>query len=161
MCIKSVRGALQIETSTTLKSHEKVEFMSLIRRVTLRSVIENFIGSFFLDGWDFNFIEEYMEFQDILEDVTAKSAVMPRSLALPLLLWPFRRQRLKLENIILNRLEDTLPNIHKKQLGFWLAELHDFDLDEISQFIIGLLFAGMFTFVCFTCLNYVILKIID
>ena len=165
--IETVQSALQTETTGAAKSHvnnqqhkqSKVEFMMFIRKVTLRSVIEYFIGRFFLHDWkDFNFIEEYMKFQDDLEDSTAKSAVMPRKLALPLLLWPLKRRRLKLEHIIAKRLEDsipklkdTMPNISnsKEEIGFWLAAIkEDYSFGEIAHFIVGLLFAGKSTLIC-------------
>ena len=150
--INAARNSLRVELEAKSNGKKmKVEFMSFIRRVVLRAVIEVFIGQFFLDGWDeFNFIDEFMKFQDDLEDATAKSAVMPRMIALPLLLLPLKRRRLKLERIISRRLNDALP---ESGIGFWLAavldEGHDFDV--IAQFIIGLLFAGE---------NYIVLYLV-
>ncbi|KAL7527737.1 hypothetical protein ACHAXR_007601 [Thalassiosira sp. AJA248-18] len=141
--IEVLRNSLRIETSSLANQQQQVEFITLIRRVTLRAVIEYFIGSFFLDRWDFNFIEEFMKFQEELEDVTAKTAVMPRALALPLLLWPLRRRRLKLEQLITKRLEENLPKTSNEELGFWLvAARYSNCPGEVAHFIIGLLFAA-------------------
>lgn len=139
--IQSIGTALKQETE--LLSDKKTEFMKLIRRVLLRSTIDRFIGSFFLKDWKFDFIKSFMEFQDDLEDVTAKSVVMPKAVALPLLLWPKARRRLALQKIISKRLQETSA-LQKESSGFWLSEIvqDKHRVDEIAEFIVGLLFAG-------------------
>jgi cytochrome P450 len=150
--IQAVRNSLTMESassSTPKSGNKKVEFLSFVRRVILRASIERFIGSSFLDGWDdFSFIEVFMKFQDDLEDVTAKAAVMPQIIASPLLLSPLKRRRLNLQKVISKRLQticsigdDTTAS--KQHRGFWLAEIKDsYHPDEIAELIIGLLFAA-------------------
>jgi len=141
--IKSVKKSLQKEAFS--KEGQQVEFMKLIRRVTLRVSVEQFIGEFFLDNWedDFDFIEVFMKFQDDLEDATAKSVVMPDYVALPFLLWPLKRRRLQFQSRISQRLQHALTDMSPEQYGFWLAKVKDsYHPDEVSEFIVGLLFAG-------------------
>jgi hypothetical protein len=84
-----------------------------------------------------------MKFQDDLEDVTAKSVILPRFVSLPLLLWPLARRRQKLQEIIAKRLKSTNPP--SEDCGFWLKEVQTtHSLDEIAEFIVGLLFAGKY-----------------
>ena len=139
--IKSIKKALQLEI--TEKTTNQVEFMTLIRKVFLRAVIDQLISpDFVAEDWDFPFIEQFMAFQDDLEDATAKSAVLPRFLALTLFLWPIQRRRLKLQITISQRIHTILNN--GSTLGFWLNTIHKdgYSEDEISEFIVGLLFAA-------------------
>lgn len=147
--IQSIQRSLKYETALN-KESQKVDFMKFIRRVILRVSIEQFIGAFFLEEdecWEqegFDFIEVFMNFQDDLENVTAKSVVLPRAAARPLLLWPLKRRRHRLQQRISKRLEHVLKhNESLEKYGFWLADLKDkFHPDEIAELIVGLLFAG-------------------
>mmetsp|Transcript_30758 Transcript_30758/g.46643 ORF Transcript_30758/g.46643 Transcript_30758/m.46643 type:complete len:493 (+) Transcript_30758:79-1557(+) len=146
--IQSIQRSLKHETALN-KEPQKVDFMKFIRRVVLRVSIDQFIGAFFLEKdecWEdgFDFIEVFMNFQDDLEDVTAKSVVLPRAAALPLLLWPLKRRRHRLQQRISKRLEYVLKhNGSLEKYGFWLADLKDkFHPDEIAELIVGLLFAA-------------------
>lgn len=142
--IQSIRDALHCESSKLLESEKKnVDFMKFIRRVLLRTTIDRFIGPFFLDSWEFDFIDVFMKFQDDLEDVTAKSVLLPSFIALPLLLRPFARRREALQKIIAQRLRDTEPQ-QSKDSGFWLGAIRDsHSFENIAQLVVGLLFAGM------------------
>lgn len=140
--IMSIETAMQKETEQS--SGKKVDFMKLIRRVLLRTTIDRFIGCFFLEDWSFDFINSFMKFQDDLEDVTAKSVVIPRAVALPLFLWPLERRRLALQKTISKRLQETAA-AHKESWGFWLSEVQEnYRFDDIAEFIVGLLFAGTY-----------------
>jgi hypothetical protein len=68
------------------------------------------IGTSFLEGWDYDFLQSFMVFQDSLEDVTAKSVILPKPVALLLMLWPLQRKRLPLQRTIQStgRLEQIL-----------------------------------------------------
>ena len=49
-------------------------------------VIDTFIGLYLLEDWEYDSVDTFMEFQDNQEDINAKAAVMPQSLALTLFL---------------------------------------------------------------------------
>lgn len=139
LLIKSIQLALNTESKRLPPEKKNTDFMEFVRRVLLRTTIDRFIGSFFIDSWEFDFVDVFMKFQDDLEDVTAKSIVLPRFVALPLLLWPLARRRHKLQTIIAQRLKNTKP----ENCGFWLKEVQVcHSLDEIAELIVGLLFAG-------------------
>ncbi|CAJ1935269.1 unnamed protein product [Cylindrotheca closterium] len=149
LLIQSIRQALQVESTESKRIQPdakkyNADFMKFIRRVLLRTTIDRFIGSFFLDSWEnFDFIDVFMKFQDDLEDVTAKSVILPRFLSLPLLLWPLARRRQKLQITIAERLKKTKPDA--KDCGFWLNEVQTtrtHSIDDIAEFIVGLLFAA-------------------
>ena len=130
------------------------DFLQWIRRIMLRVTIEQMIGTAFLDQWDENktggisFLDEFMSFQDALEDVTAKSVVLPKWLALLTMLWPLQKRRERFQSTIATHLTSILSkhaNDHRDEqyLGFWLnALLSEYSVDDISEFIIGLLFAA-------------------
>eukprot|EP00980_Cylindrotheca_fusiformis_P009840 scaffold2177_cov115-Cylindrotheca_fusiformis.AAC.5 len=137
---QSIQSAMQDEVESSLG--KKTEFMKLVRRVLLRTTIDQFIGSFFLKDWKIDFITKFMKFQDDLEDVTAKAVVMPRVVALPLFLWPLARRRVALQQKISKRLQET-SSLHHESSGFWLSDVKDkHHLDEIAELIVGLLFAA-------------------
>lgn len=146
--LTAIRKALQVETPGG--GARNVDFFHTIRRVTLRSTVEVMIGTAFLHGWDeFDFVSEFMAFQDALEDVTAKSVVLPRPLALVAMLWPLQRRRLALQKTIEGRLttilakEEDPKDEEDGRIGFWLQAVRsDHEVWEISEFIVGLLFAA-------------------
>ncbi|KAL7548474.1 hypothetical protein ACHAWF_011754 [Thalassiosira exigua] len=144
--VGAIRKALREETSRVQpgRVEQEVEFMWLVRRAMLRAVLDQFVGSFFLNGWEeIDFVGKFMRFQDDLEDATAKSAVMPRWLALPLLLRPLEKRRQGIERIIAARLRHAAGKPGELKPGFWLEITRgSYGIDEIAHFIVGLLFAG-------------------
>jgi sterol 14-demethylase len=141
--IVAIESALEQEVAASDRKHQ-VEFFQLVRRVVLRATIDRMISPVFLSSWDFKFLDEFMSFQDTLEDVTAKSVVLPRWLALPALLWPLQRRRETLQAKIAVHLKDNiLKSSNPQPLGFWLQELHGSHSPEaIAEYIVGLLFAA-------------------
>jgi cytochrome P450 len=133
-----------------------VELFHFTRRVMLRTTIDVLIGSAFLQDWnDFDFLQEFMKFQDTLEDVTAKSVILPKPLALVWMLWPLQRKRIQLQGIIQTRLDTILSKkatnniVHDdddddNSIGFWLQAVLEqgYDHASIAEFIVGLLFAA-------------------
>jgi cytochrome P450 len=154
-CCSELSSSTTSGTATGF-SKSRVNFLNTIRRVLLRATVEVMIGKAFLDGWDnFDFISEFMSFQDSLEDVTAKSVVLPRPLALVTMLWPFQRRRLALQKTIEGRLklmygnnknDDGGDDDDDMKKGFWLRAIeadHNYiDMGTISELIVGLLFAA-------------------
>ena len=140
---------------------KKCEFFHWMRRVMLRTTIDVMIGKAFLqlenqgDGVDdVDFMDTFMQFQDTLEDVTAKAVVLPRIIALNCFLLPLERRRQQLQKVIEKRLEHILQQKPKhgdysksiNSIGFWLQEAliddKQYSLADISEFIVGLLFAA-------------------
>ncbi|VEU34013.1 unnamed protein product [Pseudo-nitzschia multistriata] len=146
----SIRGAMEKElavasSAATAGSGVKVEFLGFLRRVMLRASVEMFLGKAFLAGWTgFDFLEEFVGFQDTLEDVTAKAAVLPRWFALVALLWPLGRKRETLQRVIEKRLEAVLGMDGDNDAGFWLEAVlaQGVPVSDVAEFVVGLLFAA-------------------
>lgn len=147
MWLKSLEKSLSIEveiSTTATTDNKKYDLLPLLRRVFLRAVISHMISPDFLENWTFPFLQEYMEFQDILEEATAKAVVLPRWIALPAFLWPVQRRRHKLQQTIVKRLHE----LQKQQqdpssMGYWWEDVKDHhSTDEIAELIVGLLFAA-------------------
>jgi hypothetical protein len=135
--MEQLQQVLYLETS----ERHCHDFFQLLRRVVLRSVIELMIAPTFLEGYP-TFLDEFMSFQDQLEDVTAKSVVLPRWIALPAMLWPLEKRRLKLQTKIEARLHSLLLDENVKK-GFWLEQiLETQEIPIISELVVGLLFAA-------------------
>jgi cytochrome P450 len=135
--VKSLRASLETETA----GGSSFELFHLIRRVVLRSSIDRMVSPEFLDGFPL-FLDDFMGFQDQLEDVTPKAVILPRWIALPGMLWPVKRRREKLQVKIAKRLDDLLAT-SSPSLGFWLAELHSkYSTKDIAEYMVGLLFAA-------------------
>mmetsp|Transcript_14022 Transcript_14022/g.35280 ORF Transcript_14022/g.35280 Transcript_14022/m.35280 type:complete len:493 (+) Transcript_14022:34-1512(+) len=136
-----IQDAMELEVGNT---NDKVDFLHFTRRVILRATIEVFVGKSFLRDWKtYDFMKEFMDFQDTLEDVTAKVVVVPRPLALVGMLWPLQKRREKMQLVMQERLEQVLKE-SKEDIGFWLKEVlaQDIPTADIAEYIVGLLFAG-------------------
>mmetsp|Transcript_27444 Transcript_27444/g.30793 ORF Transcript_27444/g.30793 Transcript_27444/m.30793 type:complete len:513 (-) Transcript_27444:925-2463(-) len=143
--LSAMKEAIQIET----KLDNEIDFFHVIRRVMLRAAVEVFIGKCFLRDWkNYDFLKEFMDLQDSIEDVTAKAVVLPKYLALVALLWPLQRRREALQLVIKQRLEKVLQRNQTAQndvdVGFWLREVRSrkIEISDIAEYIVGLLFAG-------------------
>jgi len=150
----SIQEAMNKELIICDGNNSKVDFFHLIRRVMLRAVVEMFIGKVFLRDWtSYDFLKEFMDFQDTLEDVTAKVVILPRWLALVAMLWPLQRRRERMQLVIQERLENVLQKKGKlsndtdnddPDVGFWLRDIlrKKHPISDIAEYIVGLLFAG-------------------
>lgn len=94
------------------------DFFGFIRRIIFISVVSEFLGTTLIQTYNDNgatgssdFVSEFMQFQDSVEDATAKSAVLPLWLSLPICLWSCARRR----EVIVSKLENCL-----KQM--WLSD---------------------------------------
>jgi cytochrome P450 len=135
--VESLRSSMELETGDG--SH--FELFQLIRRVVLRASIDRMVSPEFLNGFS-DFLDDFMSFQDCLEDVTAKAVILPRWIALPGLLMPVQRRREKLQTKIVKRLDELLAT-SSPRIGFWLAELYPkHSTKDIAEYIVGLLFAA-------------------
>lgn len=126
--------AIEIEVGKS-NSNIKDLFM-MFRCVYLRVSIDLLVGSEFL-FYNESFLDKYINFQDHLEDATANAVVMPSILAIPFILMPVKRKRLKLQESI----KSTIKNLEDK--GVWLEELikQEYSQDEIAELLVGMLFA--------------------
>ena len=145
----TIRDAMQKEFGVHDDGSHKFDFFHLVRRVMLRATIEVFVGKAFLRDWtSYNFLTEFMAFQDELEDVTAKVVVVPRPLALVAMLWPLQRRRERMQLVMQERLEKVLKSKENGgsdgDRGFWLREVlaQNIPISDIAEYIVGLLFAG-------------------
>ncbi|CAB9525049.1 expressed unknown protein [Seminavis robusta] len=87
-----------------------------------------------------------MIFQDKVEDATAKAAVLPRFLALPLCLWPTQAARRQLQQSLAAILQQEIWNHHgsKDSMGPWAQTYLEEGTspERAAEHLIGLIFAG-------------------
>jgi sterol 14-demethylase len=118
------------------------DFLQLVRRVIMRATVERLLGLTFLEHGGPQFVTDFSEFQDALEDATAKAAVLPRWIALPACLWPVKKRRLMLQTKIVAILKRVFQD-KESVLGLWLETVkEDQSVEEIAELIVGLLFAA-------------------
>ncbi|CAM9552758.1 unnamed protein product, partial [Heterosigma akashiwo] len=115
----------------------------LVRRCVLQAMVNVLIGScIFLEDSKSKLVEEVMQFQDRVEDATAKAAVLPGLIALPLVLWPCALARRNLQQ----KLAKQIVASQDTQTGWgpWLRVLNGNGAapSEIAELIIGLIFAA-------------------
>mmetsp|Transcript_2603 Transcript_2603/g.5647 ORF Transcript_2603/g.5647 Transcript_2603/m.5647 type:complete len:556 (-) Transcript_2603:240-1907(-) len=155
-----IREAMEVELLTrgdnTGTGKTTIDFFHVIRRIMLRAAVEMYIGKAFLRGWTtYDFLQEFTEFQDAIEDVTAKAAVLPKWFSLMAMLWPLQRRREALQRVVAERLEGVLKqnlslgneaknDCHHGDIGFWLREIlsQKIPISDVAEFIVGLLFAA-------------------
>ena len=117
------------------------------RRCVLRATLDQFVSPFLLQE-DPQLLNALMIFQDMVEDATAKAAVLPRWVSLPLCLWPTEKARKVLQHRIA-RLLQTMWNKASDDpscciLGPWSKTyMEEQTLPELAaEHLIGLIFAA-------------------
>ena len=149
----------QPKCNTNIGTIKVPDLFHFVRRILLRVTMERFVGREAV--LEPNLLEEFMTFQDALEDATAQAAVLPRPIALVAFLWPVQRKRLALQRRIANVLRKyyckadsdtetpTSTNADNTdgttRIGFWLQEILNegkHSIEDISEYIVGLLFAA-------------------
>lgn len=147
---EALRRSFREEVGTSV-APVRCDLLHTVRRAVLRTTVEVMVGGAFLKGWtEFDFLGEFMSFQDALEDVTAKAVVLPRWLALVAMLRPFQRRRLVLQRKIEGRLRTVLGQhgeADENGIGFWLRDVlragpERRDLSDVAEYVVGLLFAA-------------------
>ena len=103
------------------------DFVALVRRCVLRCVIERLFGTAVLRAAGESFLDAFMEFQDAVEDATAKAAVLPRRVALLLILAPVQARRA----VVSGRLAAAIEAAWQGSEG-WGPWLHTFRGDAVS-----------------------------
>lgn len=159
--LQVIRRALKTEVQKTVEQQrrnmskhkndeEGIDFFLLMRRVFLRAAIERMISPDLLTDWEFAFMDEFMTFQDAIENAVTKTVVLPHWLALPLFLKPVQRLRERLERVLRQRLEQIIvvepsSSTSTNRLGFWLDEVYNnqkMPIEDIAHYIISLLFSA-------------------
>ena len=132
---ESAEAGLDAELTT---GKEVPDLLAAIRGAVLRAVLSRLIGGGILERGGSELVDAIVEFQDGVEEATAAAAVLPRWLALPLILWPAARRRRRLEKRIAAALEgDGVP-------GPWATAFGERGLPAAiaAEFAVGLLFAA-------------------
>ena len=118
---------------------EVPDLLAAIRGAVLRAVLARLIGGGILERGGKELVDAIVAFQDGVEEATAAAAVLPRWLALPMILWPAARRRRRLETRIAAALEggDGAP-------GPWATAFGERKLPAsiAAEFAVGLLFAA-------------------
>lgn len=128
------------------------DFFTLVRRCMLRAMLHCLVGPAFAAAGGAEFVSDFIKFQDAVENATAQAAVLPRALALPMVLWPCAVRRRGLAKRV-QRLMDVAFECATsgrrgpvQKLGPWLEAIRDPSLGlsraEGAQLIISLLFAA-------------------
>ena len=138
--IAHLAQALEAGLDAELTTGEEVpDLLAAIRGAVLRAVLSRLIGGGILERGGSELVDAIVKFQDGVEEATAAAAVLPRWLALPLILWPAARRRRRLEKRIAAALEggDGVP-------GPWATAFGERGLPAAiaAEFSVGLLFAA-------------------
>jgi hypothetical protein len=137
--IAELAKALEAGLDAELAGKEVPDLLAAIRGAVLRAVLARLIGGGILERGGKDLVDAIVKFQDGVEEATAAAAVLPRWLALPLILWPAARRRRRLEKRIAAALEggEGTP-------GPWATAFGERKLPAsiAAEFSVGLLFAA-------------------
>ena len=138
--IAHLAQALEAGLDAELTTGEEVpDLLAVIRGAVLRAVLSRLIGGGILERGGKELVDAIVQFQDGVEEATAAAAVLPRWLALPLILWPAARRRRRLEKRIAAALEGG-----DGERGPWATAFGERGLPSsiAAEFAVGLLFAA-------------------
>ena len=112
----------------------------LVRRCILRASLDVLVSPDLLRR-DPSLLTALMSFQDSVEDATAKAAVLPRFISLPLCLWPMALSRKRLARRLRRLMEGITESMDR---GPWLRAFHSEQTspEDAADFVIGLVFAA-------------------
>jgi len=136
--IAELAVALDEGLDAELTGKEVPDLLAAIRGAVLRAVLARLIGGGVLERGGADLVDAIVDFQDGVEEATAAAAVLPRWLALPLILWPAARRRRRLEKRIAAALGGDGPP------GPWATAFGERKLPAAiaAEFSVGLLFAA-------------------
>ena len=141
----------QPDMSVPLVRRRVPDFFTLVRRCMLRAMLHCLVGPAFAAAGGAQFVSEFIKFQDAVENATAQAAVLPRVVALPLVLWPCAVRRRALTKRVRSLMGIAFEcasgqNEPSHKLGPWLEAIRDpsigLSTDDGAQLIISLLFAA-------------------
>ena len=130
------------------------DLFGLVRASVLRCQMERLLGVPILiaAGHEhgaparMGFVKTFMEFQDAIEHATAMAALLPRALALPLVLWPVARRRRRLVARLAQAIDEADKLTELAALGSWYRSMRGrspaLSSLEIAELATGLLFAS-------------------
>ena len=129
------------------------DVFQLVRRVVLRTSLDSFVSLTLLENYNeaATLLNEIMEFQDAVEDATAKAAVLPQWFALPFILKPVERKRRRLVEKLGKLLEpclhtqtSTSDHKEKEQHGPWMHHFiqQENSPEDAANLVLGLMFAA-------------------
>ena len=129
------------QEETTAFHHD--DLFVLMRRCMLRAMMTYMIAPNILSGENVKFLDDFMQYQDCVEDATAKAAVLPRFVSVPLVLRPVQQQRLELTAQLAKMIEQLYSNSDER-VGPWLTAFQKDDIgaQEAAELTIGLMFAA-------------------
>lgn len=117
------------------------DVLGLVRRCMLRAMIERLLGPALLLEAGASLIDDFMAFQDALEEAIAQASVLPRALSLPLALWPVGWRR----RALVARLGAAVGRAREADgHGPWLRAFRAAALppSACGELVVGLLFAA-------------------
>jgi cytochrome P450 len=123
-----------------------MDFFAFSRRCVLRATLDEFLSPLLLLK-DPQLLEAFMIFQDMVEDTTAKAAVLPRFVSLPSCLWPTEKARKVLQQRISKLLQSIWEDASIREspnLGPWCRTYleEETPAELAAEHIIGLIFAS-------------------
>eukprot|EP00592_Proboscia_alata_P002184 CAMPEP_0194384220 /NCGR_PEP_ID=MMETSP0174-20130528/72643_1 /TAXON_ID=216777 /ORGANISM="Proboscia alata, Strain PI-D3" /LENGTH=527 /DNA_ID=CAMNT_0039171199 /DNA_START=9 /DNA_END=1592 /DNA_ORIENTATION=+ len=147
--LESLKQAFRAELNFDKSSEPSIivsDFLQMIRRCVFRAMIDRLLGCEMLRLVDEDgFVEKFMMFQDKLEDATVQAAVLPKIIAIPLVLMPVSRDRLKLQRILSGMVEKCwLVEPSNVRNGPWINAFRRVNMtsSKAAELIVGLLFAA-------------------
>ena len=133
------------------------DFIQAVRRVAFHAVVHHMVGPAVHEAYDHpagerkdrSFMDDFMAFQDGLEEATAKGVTLPRAVAVALVWGPVKRRRAEIARRLARAIDEASAADRGRNFtsraGVWLrASLEDASLDSArrAELIIGLLFAA-------------------
>jgi cytochrome P450 len=143
--LRALHTAFQLEFSAAASSGGIVQdFLHLVRRCVLRSIICRLLGEAVMCRLPSDFIDSFMSFQDAVESATARAAVLPRWFATTFVLSKVEAQRTGVSTQLSCAIADAWLGDDGSGCGPWL---HSFKTAQIrhaaaGELSVGLLFAA-------------------
>jgi cytochrome P450 len=120
-----------VDTYLPLGVASTVDLLPTVRRVLLHASVTLFIGDAVLEQAP-DFIEQYVRFQDNLEEAIAKAVVLPKWLARPLHLASVKADRLALVQLLAGPIQQMWAR--GSGAGSWTAAIRKMDRATLSGF---------------------------
>ena len=119
------------------------DLFTFVRRIMLRTMLTYMIAPGILDEpANEQFLNDFMDYQDMVEDATAKAAVLPRFISIPFILKPVQQRREELTLQLASMIGCIWKNCD--DIGPWLTAFQNdcIGANEAAELTLGLLFAA-------------------
>jgi cytochrome P450 len=143
--MRAIKQSFQLEFTAVSSSGGVVpDFLQLVRRCVLRSVICRLLGPAVMSRLPADFIDSFMVFQDAVESATASAAVLPRWLAHVFVLSKFEAHRASVSIPLSFAIADAWLGDDGSGCGPWLASFKKSGIRHpvAGELSVGLLFAA-------------------